>query len=123
MIALALAAGLLTAPGSAQEHLVSPEAADARLAGAAAQRSHDVATLEAALSHPVAARTAATLGANLDTVRQAVPTLSDAELRDLARRAEALRSDPVAGLDHDIELLLIVFLVVAIVILLIQAAD
>ncbi len=124
-MALALAAGLLIAPGSAraQEHLVSPESADARLAEAATQRAHDRAVLEAALARPAATRVATALGADLDTVRRAVPTLSDADLRDLARRAEALRSDPVAGLDHDVEQLLVVFLIVAIVILVIQAVD
>ena len=124
-MALAFAAGLLIAPGMArgQEHLVSPETAGARLAEAASQRRHDEATLESALSRPAATRAAATVGADLKTVRQAVATLSDSELRDLARRAEALQVDPAAGLDHDIEQLLIVFLIVAIVILVIQAVD
>ena len=37
--------------------------------------------------------------------------------------AEALQSDPVAGLDDDIKTLLIIFLIVAIVILVLQAVD
>lgn len=123
--ALALAAGLLVAGGgaSAQEHLVSPAAADARLTEAAAQRHQDEATLATLLARPAAAQAAASVGADLETVRAAVPTLSDSELRDLARRAEALRSNPAAGLDHDVEQLLVVFLIVAIVILVIQAVD
>lgn len=123
--ALALAAGLLIAAGSAgaQEHLVSSAAADARLDAAAAQRHQDEAALAAVLARPAAAQAAASVGADLETVRAAVPTLSDRELRDLARRAEALRSNPAAGLDHDVEQLLVVFLIVAIVILVIKAVD
>lgn len=124
-MALALAAGLLVAPESAraQEHLVSPEIVDARLVQSTAQRGRDVAVLDAALDGPVAARAAATIGADLDGVRRAIPALSDADLRDLAQRAQALSADPAAGLDHDVEQLLVVFLIVAIVILVIQAVD
>ena len=66
---------------------------------------------------------AATVGADLDKLRMAVPTLGDDELRDLAARAAALDSDPAAGLDSDIRMLLLIFLVVAIVILVLQAVD
>lgn len=122
---LSLAVVVLLAAGAAraEEHLVSREAASARLAQAEALRAHDRATLDAVLATPAAGRAAARVGADLAVVRDAVPTLSDVELRDLARRAEALRTDPAAGLDHDIEQLLIVFLIVAIVILVIKAVD
>ncbi len=122
---LSLAALVLLVAGAAraEQHLVSPEAASARLAEAAAVRAHDQATLEAALATPAASRAAARVGADLSAVRDAVPTLSDSELRDLARRAEALRTDPAAGLDHDVQQLLVVFLIVAIVILVIKAVD
>jgi hypothetical protein len=124
-IALALAAALVSAPGmiNAEEHLVSPETADSRLAFAASQRAMDQAVLDKALSGAAAARAASSVGVDLRSVRQAVPALSNGELRDLARRAEALRSDPAAGLDHDVEQLLVVFLIVAIVILVIKAVD
>jgi hypothetical protein len=38
-------------------------------------------------------------------------------------RAQALNADPVAGLDQDIRTLLVIFLIVAIVILVLQAVD
>jgi hypothetical protein len=122
---LSLAAVVLLVAGAAraEEHLVSPEAASARLAEAAAARAHDQATLETVLATPAASRAAASVGAELSVVRDAIPTLSDRELRDLARRAEALRTDPAAGLDHDVQQLLVVFLIVAIVILVIKAVD
>ena len=124
-IGLALAAALLIGPGlaTAQDHVVPSTAADARLAQAAAERLQDVTALQGALTGPLAEKAANSVGADLGAVRSAVPTLSDGELRDLAARAAALHSDPAAGLDHDVEQLLIIFLIVAIVILVIKAVD
>jgi len=123
VMSLAAVVLLMAGAARAEEHLVSPEAARARLAEASAVRARDQAAVETVLATPAARRAAASLGADLTAVRDAVPTLSDGELRDLARRAEALRTDPVAGLDHDVEQLLVVFLIVAIVILVIKAVD
>ena len=123
VLRLATAVLLMASAARAEEHLVAPEAASARLAEAAAARARDHATLETVLATPAASRAAASVGVDLARVRDSVVTLSDGELRDLARRAEALRTDPVSGLDHDVELLLIVFLLVAIVILIIKAVD
>jgi hypothetical protein len=123
-----LAAGLIVtsavaAPARAQQHVVPPEAAQARLAEAAAQRAHQLAVVDAVLSSPEAVAAAASLGQDAQRLRAAVPALGDQELRDLAARAEALQADPVAGLDSDIRQLLIIFLIVAIVILVLQAVD
>jgi hypothetical protein len=108
----------------AQEHLVTTAAAQARLAEAEAAREADLAILDGALSTPQAASAAKAVGADLDTVRRVTPTLSDADLRDLAARAAALQADPVAGVsDNDIRWLLYIFLIVAIVILVIKAVD
>ena len=108
----------------AQEHLVTTTAAQARLAEAEAARQHDLAVLDGVLSTPEAAAAAKAVGADLDGVRRAAPTLSDSELRDLATRAAALQGDPVAGVsDHDLRWLLYVFLLVAIVILVLKAVD
>lgn len=108
----------------AQEHLVTTTAAQARLAGAEDARQHDLAVLDGALSTPEAAAAARAVGADLDALRRAAPTLSDSELRDLAVRAGALQADPVAGVtDRDLRWLLYIFLLVAIVILVIKAVD
>jgi hypothetical protein len=108
----------------AQDHLVTPQAAQERLADAEAARQRDLARLEGALSSPEAAAAAKAAGADLDAVRRAAPLLSDAELRDLAARAAALDADPAAGIsDHDLRWLLYIFLIVAIVILVLQAVD
>jgi hypothetical protein len=122
-LAAAAAALLVVAPAFAQDHLLTREAAQARLAAASAERQSAVDTVERVLSSPEADRAASSVGVDIAAVRSAVPALSDAELADLSVRAAALEADPVAGLDHDIKLLLEIFLIVAIVILVIKAVD
>jgi hypothetical protein len=108
----------------ADDHLVTPQAAQARLAEAEAARQHDLALLDGVLSTPEAVSAAKAVGADLDGIRRAAPTLSDSELRDLAQRASALQTDPVAGVtDSDLRWLLYIFLLVAIVILVLKAVD
>ena len=61
------------------------------------------------------------MGVDLPTLKGAAASLSGDELRDLAARASALGTDPAAGLSRDVDQLLVVFLIVAIVILVIKA--
>lgn len=122
VLSIALAS-LVAGQAMAADHVVSPEAAQQRMQDAAAAREQGLATLDRALSSPEAARAAASVGADTGALRAALPTLSDAEIADLAQRAAALDTDPVAGLDQDIRTLLIIFLIVAIVILVLQAVD
>ena len=114
---------LVAGQALAEDHLVTREAAQERVLDAAAQRDRSLATIDAVLSIPEAVQAAEGLGADTRQLRAALPTLSDAEIADLAARAAALQSDPVAGLDDDIRTLLIIFLIVAIVILVLQAVD
>lgn len=122
VLSIALAS-LVTGHAVAGDHVVSPEAAQQRLQEASAVRERSLATLDQVLVSPEAVRAAATVGADTDALRAALPTLSDAEITDLAQRAASLDTDPVAGLDQDIRTLLIIFLIVAIVILVLQAVD
>ncbi len=92
-----LAAALCGAPVGAGDHLVSPKAADAKLAAASKERTQDLATLDNALSSPTMVKTATSAGVDLAKIKGALPSLSDGELRDLAARARSLRSDVVAG--------------------------
>ena len=122
--ALSVAAVLAaTAPAFADDHLVSTRTAQERLQGAEAGRQRDREVVERALSSPQAEAAATAVGADLDHVRAAVGTLSDAELAEVAARAAALQTDPVSALDSDIRTLLMIFLIVAIVILVLQAVD
>jgi len=121
---LALAAvALLAGNAFAQDHLLSRDAARDRLAAGTQDRRQALDTVDRALATPDAARAASSVGVDIAAVRAAVPALSDAELADISARAAALESDPVAGLDHDIKLLLEIFLIVAIVILVLRAID
>jgi hypothetical protein len=112
---------VLPTPGRTEEHLVSRRAIEVRLAEERDSRSHDLVILQTALSSPRASAAANAVGVDIVAVRAAVPSLSDGELRDLAARAAALDRDPAAGLSHDVNLLLIIFLIVAIVVLLLKA--
>lgn len=121
---LALAAVACAAvPVAAADHLMTQAQAEARLEAAAAERAADLATLGRLLASPAAERGVGALGQEPRSLRLALATLSDAELDDLASRAEALESDPVAGLSGDVNQLLIIFLIVAIVILVLQAVN
>jgi hypothetical protein len=122
VLSLALAS-LVAGQAVADDHVVSSAAAQQRLQEATAERERGLATLDHALASPEAARAAATVGADTTALRAALPTLSDAEIADLAQRAAALDQNPVAGLDQDVRTLLIIFLIVAIVILVLQAVD
>jgi pyruvate/2-oxoglutarate dehydrogenase complex dihydrolipoamide acyltransferase (E2) component len=122
-LALAAAVAMLSGSAFAQDHLLTAEKAQARLAAAARERRHELDAVDRVLATPEAARAASSLGADITAVRAAVPTLSDVELADLSARAAAVTADPVAGLDSDIKMLLMIFLIVAIVILVLQAVD
>ena len=122
-LALAAIAALVAGNALAQDHLLSRDAAGDRLAAATQDRRQALDTVDRALATPDAARAASSVGVDIAAVRAAVPALSDAELADISARAAALESDPVAGLDHDIKLLLEIFLIVAIVVLVLRAID
>jgi hypothetical protein len=105
----------------ADDHLVSPDAAASQLRAAALTRRADLGAVERVLSTPEAGRASSALGVDIQQVKSAARGLSDRELRDLAVRASALDADPAAGLSRDVDQLLVVFLIVAIVILVIKA--
>jgi len=128
LVPLALISGPVMA--GQDDHVVSRATIDQKLSGAAVERSRNLASVNEALSSPNAARAAASLGVDVDRMRRALPRLSDADLRDLSRRAASLRIDPLSGHrryyhDHDdsIELLLFVALIGAIALIVIHAAE
>jgi hypothetical protein len=121
---VAVAATLLSCPAiEGSDHIAAPDAIQARLAEAAAQRAQDLAAVDAVLATPLARETAASVGADVATVRAAVPSLSDAELADLSARAAALQSDPVAGMDRQMRLLLMIALILVIIVLVLAIVD
>ena len=123
MVLSVLGASLLLCGGStfADDHLVSSDAAGAELRAAAVTRQVDLAAVEKVLRTPEARRASSALGVDIGRVKGAAWSLTDRELRELAARASSLDADPAAGLSRDVDQLLVVFLIVAIVILVIKA--
>ena len=107
------------APPAAAQHLVSGQEMAARLKGSAAKRVADRLKVETLLSGIAAAEVAAAHGLGIRPLRSGVAALSDAELRDLARRADALEIDPVAG--GVVKTLLILGIIVVVIVLLAAA--
>ena len=122
-LTLALVASLLAGPVGAADHLVTRADVAGRLQAARQARAEDLAAVQELLATPAASVAAARVGADAGLVRASVASLNAAELRDLAQRARALRSDPAAALDKDIHDLLVLFLIIAIVILVLQAVN
>ena len=121
---LAAAATLLSCPaGEAGDHIAAPAAVEARLAEASAARAENLAAVDGALTSPLAREAASSVGADVDQLRAAVPSLSDAELADLAARAAALEADPVAGMDRQMRLLIMIGLILVIIILVLAIVD
>jgi len=122
---LAVAAAPLLSAGQAlaQDHVVTPQDLSARLGAAETARQRNLGAVDRFLATPEASSAAARVHADMGRVRANLGALSDPELADLAARVDALQVSPVAGLDDDIRTLLIIFLIVAIVILVLQAVD
>src|SRR6185503_9346402 len=91
LVALAAAAVLSAVPLSAEEslatagnHLVTADVAQARLLEAGAARERNLATVESFLASPAGQAGMGAAGVTEARVRGALPTLSDAELQDVA---------------------------------------
>ncbi len=128
LVALAAAAVLTAVQAGAEErlaapgnHLVTPDVAQARLAEANAERARNLATVDALLVSPEGSAALEAVGVSEARVRGALPTLSDAELQDLAARAAALQSDPVAGMTQKTWIWIIAAVVVIVVIIIIAS--
>lgn len=103
-------------------HLVTPDVAQARLLEASAERERNLATVDALIVSPAGSAALERVGVSEDRVRGALPTLTDAELQDLATRAAALQADPTAGGLTTKQWIWIIAAVVAIVVIIIVAS-
>jgi|SRR5579862_3253557 len=106
----------------ADDHVVTPEKYQGQVATQGARRAADLATVRNVLGSEAVARVATKSGIDLARVKGGLPALSDGELHDVAVRAAALKVDPASGMESDVEDLLIIFLLVAMVILVVRAA-
>jgi len=98
-LAVVLLLSLGTVPAATAEHLLPAADAHERLADAARDRQQRIAAVNALLDAPEAARVSQVTGISIAQAKSGVATLSDADLRDLSSRAEALGADPAAGFD------------------------
>jgi len=96
-LTLLLTASLVSSAGASQQHLVPPSQVEARLASAAVDRERNLRTVRSLLATELGSDAASLLRADVAQLQAVAVTLSDEELRDLAARAEALRTDPLAG--------------------------
>ncbi len=121
-IVTVMAVLLLPVGLGAADHLAETSLVKDRLEAAARDQREDRATLERALASPEAGRLARRMGTDASRVRLGLAALNEAELHALAVRVRQLQSEPLAGFTHDVNELLIIFLIVAIVILVLKAA-
>jgi hypothetical protein len=122
-VGLAIVVLLAGLPAGADDHLVSVSAMQARLTQAGAQRQADLAAVRSLLVSPAGVSAAARVGLDADALSERGAVLSDEELRDLAQRAELLRTDPVAGGIVKILLIIGIVIVVCLVLLAAQCAS
>jgi len=104
----------------AQTHVVSPSELQAQVLAASQMRQRNIEKLDAFLSSPAATRALADASIDPRQVTTAVSSLSDAELAQLASRADQVQKDFAAGdlSEHD---LLLIILGVAVLVLIIVA--
>ena len=118
-VALVLAAHLAAAvPSTAgDQHLVPLSAAHARLTQKAVDREAHLAAVRSWLRSPAVAAAASRVGVDAGALTVRAAALSDAELQDLAQRAAALETDPVAGGLLKVTIILLVIVLVTLVVI------
>lgn len=105
---------------SGVDHLVSPTTLQQAAVNASAQRQQNIETLRSFFGSDQARRAMESAHVNPTQVTSAVANLSDAELAQLAQRANKAQADFAAGYIGDRDLLLIL-VAVAILVLIIVA--
>lgn len=118
---LLLAAPLGARGQGSEEHLVSPSAMQKRIADSAAERQQNIETITKFFATPVAKRAIKDAHFNSEQVHRAIPTLSDAELADLATRSADAQQKFAAGNLTKPELgVIVIALVVLVVVILVH---
>ena len=103
----------------AQTHVVSPADLQKELISATQRRELNVERVREFLSSEMAQKALKTAHMNPEQVETGVASLSDAELAQLASRAEKAQADFVAGTLSDRDLLLIILGIAALVLIII----
>ena len=103
----------------AQAHIVSPADLQKEVLASSQGRQLNVDKVKQLFSTPAAEKALKSAGMNAQQVKAAVATLSDAELAQLASRADKVQHDLAAGNLTDRDLLIIVILIAALVLIIV----
>ncbi len=106
----------LSPQAAAQDHLVSSQALQQQIESSAAARQKDVATVTGFLAAPAAEHALRSAHVDPVQIRTAIPTLSNAELANLAARASNAQQKFAAGVITTGMLELIIVLIAVIII-------
>ncbi len=103
----------------AQSHVVSPSELQKQVVSASQLRQRNLETVRQFLSSPAAEKALKTARMDLTQVKNAVSTLSDAELSQLASRAQKAQDDFAAGDLSERDLLLIILGIAALILIIV----
>ena len=103
-------------PGQDQ-HLVSPTQLQQQVQDASTARENNIDTLTRFLSSPAATQAMQAHHIDAKQVKDAIPTLSDAELADLSARAAHAQQAFAAGTLSNQTLLIIILVLVAVILI------
>ena len=101
----------------AQAHLVSPSDLQKELVIATQLRQHNLETVKQFVSSDMAKKALKSAHMDPEQVKNAVSTLSDQELAQLAARADKAQADFVAGNMSDRDLIIIILAIAALILI------
>lgn len=100
-------------------HVVSPADLQKAAVAATQSRQRNIETIQQFLSSPAAEKAMKSIHADPQQVKTAVSSLSDAELAQLAARANKAQADFVAGHLSDRDLIVILIAIVALILIIV----
>jgi hypothetical protein len=104
---------------AAADHVVSPSDLQSAAVNASQKREQNIATLNAFLTSEQAQKALQSAHMNPVEVKNAVASLSDEELAQLAKRANKAQADFAAGNISDRDLLIILVLIAALILIIV----
>ena len=104
---------------AAQTHVVSPAELQKAAVAATQARQHDLETIQDLFSSPAAKKALREAHMDPQQVKQAVSSLNDQELAQLAARASKAQADFAAGKLSDRDLLIILVAVAALILIIV----
>jgi len=103
----------------AAQHVVSPSDLQAQLVTATRTRQHNLETVRQFLSSDRAQKALQSAHMNPEQVKTSIAVLSDAELAQLAGRAEKAQANFAAGTLDDRDLILIILAIAALILIIV----